>query len=30
MKNIPMLIGLIGWYNITVEGYNTRAILPYC
>lgn len=23
-------MGLIGWYNTAVVGYETRAILPYC
>ena len=30
IKNTPLMIGLIGWYNISVEGYSTRALLPYC
>jgi len=21
LKNIPLMIGIIGWYNISVEGY---------
>jgi glucose-6-phosphate isomerase len=29
-KNIPLLFGVLGWYNISVEGYGTRALLPYC
>ena len=29
-KNLPLLLGLIGFYNTFVEGYATRAILPYC
>ena len=29
-QNLPMLLGLIGFYNAYVCGYNTRAILPYC
>lgn len=28
-KNLPMLMGLIGFYNTSVAGYNARAILPY-
>ena len=29
-KNLPALLGLIGFYNTYVAGYSTRAILPYC
>lgn len=28
-ENIPMLLGLIGYYHRNVLGYATRAILPY-
>ncbi|MBD9374019.1 glucose-6-phosphate isomerase [Rhizobium sp. ARZ01] len=28
-KNIPMLLGLIGYYHRNVLGYPSRAILPY-
>jgi glucose-6-phosphate isomerase len=28
-KNLPILLGLIGFYNRNVLGYATRAILPY-
>ncbi|RMC70750.1 glucose-6-phosphate isomerase [Sinorhizobium meliloti] len=28
-RNIPMLLGLIGFYNRNVLGYPSRAILPY-
>jgi glucose-6-phosphate isomerase len=28
-ENIPMLLGLIGYYNRNVLGYPSRAILPY-
>ncbi|MCG5477501.1 MAG: glucose-6-phosphate isomerase [Ensifer alkalisoli] len=28
-ENIPMLLGLIGFYHRTVLGYPSRAILPY-
>lgn len=28
-KNIPLLLGLIGYYHRNVLGYTTRAILPY-
>ncbi|HUH48336.1 MAG TPA: glucose-6-phosphate isomerase, partial [Mycoplana sp.] len=28
-KNIPMLLGLIGFYHRDVLGYPSRAILPY-
>jgi glucose-6-phosphate isomerase len=29
-KNIPVLLGLIGWYNTHIAGHGARAILPYC
>ena len=29
-KNIPMLLGLIGWYNSHIAGHASRAVLPYC
>jgi glucose-6-phosphate isomerase len=29
-KNLPLLLGLIGFYNNHIAGYNSRAILPYC
>lgn len=29
-KNLPILLGLIGFYNTYIAGYSTRAILPYC
>lgn len=29
-KNIPMLMGLVGWYNSHIAGHASRAILPYC
>ncbi|MGH6810228.1 MAG: glucose-6-phosphate isomerase, partial [Ensifer adhaerens] len=28
-QNLPMLLGLIGFYNRNVLGYPSRAILPY-
>ncbi|WFS01161.1 glucose-6-phosphate isomerase [Rhizobium tumorigenes] len=28
-KNLPVLLGLIGYYDRNVLGYATRAILPY-
>ncbi|MGF9565502.1 glucose-6-phosphate isomerase [Neorhizobium sp. JUb45] len=28
-KNLPMLLGLIGYYHRNALGYPTRAILPY-
>jgi len=28
-KNLPLLLGLIGFYHRNVLGYPTRAILPY-
>ena len=27
--NMPMMLGLIGWYNTYICGINSRAILPY-
>jgi len=30
MKNIPLLLGLIGFYNSSIINYSSRAILPYC
>jgi glucose-6-phosphate isomerase len=29
-KNLPLLLGLLGFYNNHVAGYASRAILPYC
>jgi len=29
-NNIPLLLGFIGFYNTTIEGFTARAILPYC
>ena len=29
-ENISLLLGLIGFYNTSVAGYSSRAILPYC
>jgi glucose-6-phosphate isomerase len=29
-KNIPILLGLIGFYNNYICGHGSRAILPYC
>jgi len=29
-KNIPLLLGLIGFYNNYIGGHGSRAILPYC
>jgi len=29
-KNVPVLLGLIGFYNNYICGYGSRAILPYC
>jgi glucose-6-phosphate isomerase len=28
-KNISLLLGLLGFYNRTIEGYTNKAILPY-
>lgn len=29
-QNIPMLLGLIGFYNTYICEFNSRALLPYC
>lgn len=29
-ENLPVVLGLIGIWNSSFMGYNTRAILPYC
>lgn len=29
-KNVPVMMGLIGFYNSYVCGHASRAILPYC
>ena len=29
-SNIPAMMGLIGFYNSYITGYESRAILPYC
>jgi glucose-6-phosphate isomerase len=29
-QNVPMMLGLIGWYNNYIAGHASRAILPYC
>lgn len=28
-ENLPMMLGLIGWWNTECLGYDARAILPY-
>lgn len=28
-KNIPLMLGLIGFYTVSIQGYNSKAILPY-
>jgi glucose-6-phosphate isomerase len=28
-KNASLILGLIGFYNRTIEGYSNKAILPY-
>ena len=28
-KNIPLLLGFIGFYNSVIKGYSSRAVLPY-
>lgn len=29
-KNIPLMMGLIGFYNSTIQGYTARSLVPYC
>jgi len=29
-KNLPVLLGLVGFYNTYICGHSSRAILPYC
>ena len=29
-QNVPQLLGLIGFYNTYICGFNSRALLPYC
>jgi len=29
-KNVPVMVGLIGFFNTTIENYSSKAILPYC
>lgn len=29
-KNVPVMLGLIGFYNTYICGLNSRALLPYC
>lgn len=29
-KNIPLLLGLIGFYRTSIQGFTSRAIIPYC
>jgi len=29
-ENVPVLLGLLGWYNTYIAGHESRAILPYC
>ena len=28
-NNPSVVLGVIGWFNKTIEGYSTRAVLPY-
>jgi glucose-6-phosphate isomerase len=28
--NIPVMLGLIGFYNSYIADHSSRAILPYC
>jgi len=29
-KNVPLLLGLLGFYRTTIQKHTSRAILPYC
>ncbi|MCL4112064.1 UNVERIFIED_CONTAM: hypothetical protein GTU68_049610, partial [Idotea baltica] len=29
-KNLPVLLGLLGFYRTSIQGYSARAIVPYC
>ena len=29
-KNIPILLGLLGFYRTMIQNYSARAIVPYC
>lgn len=29
-KNVCLILGLLGFYNRTIEGYSSKVILPYC
>jgi glucose-6-phosphate isomerase len=29
LKNVSVLLGLIGFYNRTIQGFSSKAILPY-
>jgi len=29
-ENIPLLLGVLGFYRTSIQQYNARAILPYC
>ena len=29
-KNIPLLLGLIGFYRTSIQKSSARAIVPYC
>lgn len=28
-KNLPMILGMVGWYQRNVLGYTSRAVIPY-
>ncbi len=28
-ENLPMLLGLIGWFHRVVQGHSARAVIPY-
>ena len=30
LKNTPLMLGLIGFYNSSILNFTSRAILPYC
>jgi glucose-6-phosphate isomerase len=29
-QNVPVMLGLIGFYNTYICGHESRALLPYC
>lgn len=27
---MPLLLGLLGFYRTSIQGFSSRAIVPYC